>query len=42
MISAAPSLEWPWLPIWVTTLVRRAVSRNTRASWTDQVSGFST
>ena len=34
LISRAPSSEWPWLPIWVTTPVRAAISFSARASCT--------
>ena len=41
-ISRAPSPEWPWLPIWVTTLCLRAASVSIRASQTEWVMGFCT
>ena len=38
----ASSLEWPWLPIWVTTPADSASRSSSRASCTDQVRGFCT
>ncbi len=35
-----PSIEWPWIPIWVTTPVSLAASANLRASQTWWVRGF--
>src|ERR1039458_4245411 len=37
-----PSLEYPWLPIWVATLYLLAASINLRASQIVRVSGFCT
>ncbi len=42
MALRASSIEWPWLPICVATLVSAAFFASARASCTDQQSGFCT